>query len=57
MGLPITYGKGQKVFNFEDPPCSLLMSTNIIYNQVSTVQGGIQLEVLYVYCTDKDSSI
>jgi hypothetical protein len=57
MGLPITYGKGQKVFNFEDPPRLLLVSTNITYNQMTTVPGGIQVEVLYVYCTDKDSSI
>jgi hypothetical protein len=35
----------------------VLMLANITYNQMTTVQRGIQMKVLDVYCAEKDSSI
>ncbi len=39
-GTPRAPASRDQVFNCKDPPCSLLMSTNIIYNHVSTTRGN-----------------
>jgi hypothetical protein len=41
-GIPVIhagYKNREKLFNCNDPTCSLLMSANISYNHVSTGQG------------------
>ena len=46
-----------KKFNCKNPPGFTLISANIIYNQMTTVRGGIQVRVYDVCCAVKDSSI